>query len=114
MIKRFAIALFVLTSVPLAARAITPDQIASASRMYNGQHVDVTGRVMHVRARRLPSGAAYERFSLCATRCIQAVVSGVPALTEGQTITLHGTFYTWKNLGGYLLIRGVEVDAGSL
>ncbi len=114
MIKRFAMVLLVLMSVPLAAAAMTPDQIASSPRAYNGQHVEVTGRVTHLRALHLRNGTTYVRFSLCATRCIHAVVSGATALTEGETITVHGTYYGWKNFGTYMVHNGVAVDAGSL
>jgi hypothetical protein len=114
MIQRLAIALLVFASAPLAAGAMTPDQIASAPRVYNGQHVEVTGRVTHVHPLHLRNGTTYVRFSVCATRCIHAVVSGAAALTEGETITVHGTYYGWKNLGTYTVRNGVEIDPGSL
>ena len=114
MVKRFAIVLLVLASSPLAARAMTPDQIISASRSYEGRPVEVTGRVTHLRARRVPNGTTYVRFLLCATRCIEAVASGVSRLTEGETITVHGTYYGWRNFSTYTVHNGIVVDPGSL
>ncbi|HTV92223.1 MAG TPA: hypothetical protein VMG98_05865 [Verrucomicrobiae bacterium] len=114
MMQKFGIALLVLTSLPLAAGAMTPDQIASAPHAYNRQHIDVTGRVEHVRVERLPNGTQYESFSICATRCVQAVVVGAPAVTQGQTITVRGTYYGWKTFGTYTVRHAIQVDAGSL
>jgi hypothetical protein len=90
MAKRFVILLFALVLCPLAARAMTPDQIASAPRSFNAQHVEVTGRVAKLRTQRLPNGTSYLRFSLCAARCVQAIFFGASAITDGQTITVHG------------------------
>ena len=114
MMQRFAIALLMLASVPLAAAATTPDQIASAPHTYNAQRVEVTGRVTHLRVERLRNGTAYSSFSLCATRCVRAVVAGAPAIAEGQTLTIHGTYYGWKTFGAYTVRRAIAVDAGSL
>jgi hypothetical protein len=112
--KRFAIALLMLASVPLVAAAMTPDQIASTPHTYNGQRVEVTGRVMHLRVERLRNGTAYSSFSLCAARCVRAVVSGAPAIADGQTLTVRGTYYGLKTFGAYTLRRAIAVDAGSL
>jgi len=116
MTKRFALLfLLVLASCPLAARATTtPDQIASAPRSYNGQHVEVSGRVTRLRVQRLPNGTTYVRFFLCATRCVRAMFFGASAITEGQTITVHGTYYGLKDKSGYPVYHAIEVDAGSL
>lgn len=114
MIQRFAIVLLVLACTPLAAAAMTPDQIASAPRSFNGQRVEVTGRVTHLRVERLRNGSTYSSFSLCATRCVQAVVSGAPAVADGQTVTVRGTYYGWKTFGSHTVRRAIEVDTGSL
>jgi len=114
MIRKFAAVLLVLTSAPLAAYAMTPDQIATAPHSYNRQHVDVRGRVTHLRVQRLANGASYESFSLCASRCVQAVVVGAPTIVEGRTITVQGIYYGWKSFGAYTLRHAIEVDPGSL
>ncbi|MGD0968547.1 MAG: hypothetical protein ABR949_09700 [Candidatus Aquilonibacter sp.] len=114
MAKRFVILLFALVLCPLAARAMTPDQIASAPRSFNAQHVEVTGRVAKLRTQRLPNGTSYLRFSLCAARCVQAIFFGASAITDGQTITVHGTYYGWKDLGSYTIRHAIDVDLGSL
>lgn len=112
--KMFAIVLAVLVSVPLVARAVTPDQIDATPRLYNGQHVQVTGRVTDIQVERLSNGKAYTLFSLCATGCVGAFVVGAPALVAGQMITVHGTYYGLRNRGAYTIRHAVEVDAGSL
>lgn len=102
MIAKFAVLLMV-----------TIVQITTVSRDYDGKHVDVTGRAMHSRVAHLADGAAYVQFALCAQRCIHVVVLGTPAIAAGQTITVHGTFYSHKDLGGFVL-HGIEADPGSL
>src|SRR5580700_1515359 len=113
MAKRFAILLLALVLCPLAARATTPDQIASAPRSFNGQRVEVTGRVAQLRTQRLPNGTSYLRFSLCAARCVHAIFLGASAITDGQTITVRGTYYGWKDLGSYTIRRAIDVDPGT-
>ena len=102
-----------LTKFAALLLVVTIGQLHAGSHAYDGRHVDVTGRASRPHAGVLTDGTRYERFAVCAGWCMQVVAIGTPAIPAGQTITVHGTYYVHKNLGGFVL-HGIEADPGSL
>jgi hypothetical protein len=104
----------VLAILPLRASAATTDAIFAAPRAYDGQHVEVTGRVEHLHALRLSNGQPYLQFSICSAHCLFVFAPGSAPIIGGQTITIRGTYYNRKNVGGYVVRRGIAVDPAAL
>src|SRR5580658_10962029 len=61
---QFALLAAAMTALPLATRAATTTQILASPRNYDGQHVEVTGRIWHPRIVTEANGATYVRFIL--------------------------------------------------
>lgn len=117
MFKRFAIpaATFVLlAALPAAGSAATIAQILSSPSTYDGQHVDVRGSVEHLAQKVSHKGNPYVTFSLCSSQCIHVFGFGSPNLSDGQTITVHGTFAAVKHVSSYTFYNEVDADDGSL
>jgi len=92
---------------------LTITQVNAVPRNYDGRHVDVTGRALRSRVVSLPNGTTYTLFALCAAKCVHVTVLGTAVIPRGQTLTVHGTFYNRKDLGGFVL-HGILVDPGTL
>ena len=109
-----SIALGVFLISPIVALATTIDQILATPNAYDGQHVDVRGKVADLRAKVSHKGNAYVTFSLCSDRCIHVFAFGAPSIKDGQTITVRGTFAAVKQTGGYTFRNEIDADDGSL
>lgn len=117
MFKRFAVpaAAFVLfAALPAASCAATIAQILSGSSSYDGQHVEVRGTVEHLEQNVSHKGNPYVTFSLCSSQCIHVFAFGSPSLSDGQTITVHGTFAAVKHVSSYTFYNEIDADEGSL
>lgn len=104
MFKRFAIpaaAFVLLAALPAAGSAATIAQILGTPSSYDGQHVDVRGTVEHLEQKVSHKGNSYVTFSLCSSQCIHVFGFGSPSLSDGQTITVHGTFAAVKHVSSY-------------
>ena len=113
---RFAIpatALALLAALPAAASQATIDQILGSPANYDGRHVDVKGTVEHLEQKVSHQGNPYTTFSLCSNRCIKVFAFGDFAKSNGQTVTVHGTYETVNHINGYTLDNGIESDGGS-
>ena len=99
---------------PIVASATTIAQVLASPSSYDGQHVDVTGRVSGLRSKTSHRGNAYVTFSLCSDRCVHVFAFGTPNISDGQTITVHGTFAAVKHVGEYTFYNEVDADDGSL
>ena len=110
---QFALLAAAMTALPLATRAATTTQILASPRNYDGQHVEVTGRIWHPRIVTEANGATYVRFILCYGRCVRVFASGRPSLISGATITLRGTYFLRTNIGGRNVVNVIEADPGS-
>jgi hypothetical protein len=117
MFKRFALATTafgLLAVLPAASSAATIAQILVSPSGYDGQHVDVRGTVEHLEQKVSHRGNPYVTFSLCSTQCIHVFGFGTPSLSDGQTITVHGTYERVKHTSGYTFYNEIDADDGSL
>ena len=117
MFRRFAIpaALFVFSAVlPATGFAATIGQILGSPSSYDGSHVDVRGTVEHLEQKLSHKGNPYVTFSLCSGQCIHVFGFGTPGISDGQTITVHGTYKAVKHVSGYTFYNEVDADDGSL
>ncbi len=117
MFQRFAsaAALFVfLVGLPAATSAATIAQILGSASTYDGQHVDVRGTVERLEQKVSHKGNPYVTFSLCSGHCIRVFAFGTPSISDGQTITVHGTYEAVKHASGYTFYNEVDADDGSL
>lgn len=115
--KRFAIpaAIFVLlATLPAAGSAGTIAQILGSPSSYDGSHVDVKGTVEHLERKVSDKGNPYVTFSLCSSQCIHVFAFGSPSISDGQTITVHGTYEAVKHVSGYTFYNEIDADDGSL
>jgi hypothetical protein len=117
MFQRFVIPAAVfsfLAALPAASSATTIAQILGGPSTYDGQHVDVRGMVERLEQKVSHKGNPYVTFSLCAAQCIHVFGFGSPSLSDGQTITVHGTFAAVKHVSGYTFYNEIDADDGSL
>ncbi|MGA8574239.1 MAG: hypothetical protein WB609_00940 [Candidatus Cybelea sp.] len=117
MFKRFAIPCVVsalLAALPVASSAATIIQILGSPSTYDAQHVDVRGTVEHLEQKVSHKGNPYVTFSLCSSQCIHVFGFGSPRLSDGQTITVHGTYEAVKHVSGYTFYNEIDADDGSL
>jgi hypothetical protein len=118
MFKRFAIPAavfgFLAAALPTASSAATVAQILGSPSTYDGQHVDVRGMVERLEQKVSHKGNPYVTFTLCSTQCIHVFGFGTPSLSDGQTITVHGTYETVKRVSGYTFHNEIDADDGSL
>jgi hypothetical protein len=99
------------------AAATAGDSIAAILRSptsYDGKHVDVTGTIRGLREKTSHKGNAYDTFSICSDGCLHVFTFGRPRITDGQTITVHGTFAAVKHVGAYTFRNEIDADEGSL
>jgi hypothetical protein len=113
--KTLIVIAFAATTVffSVAARATTIDQVLGSPSAYDGQHVEVTGKVGGLRETVSRKGNPYATFSLCSERCIHVFTFGSPRISNGQTITVHGTFESVKHQGEYMFYNEIDADEGS-
>lgn len=117
MFKRFVIpaTLFgLLAALPAASSATTIAQVLGSPSTYDGRHVDVKGTVEHLEQKTSHKGNPYVTFSLCSGQCIHVFAFGTPSISDGQTITVHGSYESVKHVSGYTFYNEVDADDGSL
>jgi hypothetical protein len=117
MFKRLATpaALFALVAlVPAMTSAATITQILASPSTYDGSRVDVRGTVEHLEQKVSHRGNPYVIFSICSSQCIHVFAFGAPSITNGQTITVHGTYETVKHVSGYTFYNEIDANDGSL
>lgn len=78
---------------------VAPSDLLNKPSFYDGQHVAVTGRVQNIQEKTM-ANSVYDNFELCDQRCVRIVALGRPAISEGQRVTVHGTFNTVKGPPG--------------
>jgi hypothetical protein len=115
--QRFTIsaAVFVvLAAVPSMGSAATIAQILGSASKYDGQHVDVRGTVERLEQKVSHKGNPYVTFSICSSQCLHVFAFGTPSISDGQTITVHGTYEAVKRVSGYTFYNEMDADDGSL
>ena len=116
-IAQILVAILILSAVGIAAAAdsaISPTTLLSHPYTYNDQHVAVSGIVRDVEERTSQRGNEYDIFDLCDSHCVRVFTWGHPAVSEGQKLTVHGTFEVTKRVGVYTFHNEIETDEGSL
>ncbi|HYL27470.1 MAG TPA: hypothetical protein VEW74_06505 [Candidatus Nitrosotalea sp.] len=103
-------AAIVLFALPVAGPAATIDQIAGRPANYDGQHVDVNGTVEHLARKVSHQGNPYVTFTLCSAHCVNVIAFGDPAMRNGQTLTVHGTYANVQHVGGNTLYNAIVSD----
>jgi hypothetical protein len=103
-----------LAFAPIAASAATITQLLANPSTFDGQHVDVTGKIEDLKSKVSHKGNAYVTFSLCSGRCVHVFAFGSPNISDGQSITVHGTFAAVKHTGSYTFYNEIDADDGSL
>jgi hypothetical protein len=108
-------ALAFLMAVPIAGLAASTSvaQILSSPSTYDGSHVVVSGTVSGLVQKTSHKGNPYVTFSLCSNQCIHVFAFGSPSISDGQRITVHGTFEAVKRVGGYTFYNEIDADDGS-
>ena len=117
MVRRFAIpaAMFAfIAALSAAASAATIAQILGNPLSYDNQHVDVRGTVEHLQQKVSHRGNPYVTFSLCSSKCIHIFGFGSPDISDGQSMTVHGTYEAVKHVSGYTFYNEIDADDGSL
>jgi hypothetical protein len=106
------IAVFIAASVACAAAAtISPGYLLAHGSTYDGRSVTVAGSISAFRPHVSHKGNAYVTFEVCATSsCVHVFEWGSPELTEGQSLTVHGTFSVQKHVGQYTFYNEIEVE----
>src|SRR5947209_16711109 len=79
------------------ATAVAPAQIAGVlanPTSFDGRHLSVSGTIAKLAEKTSRRGNDYTTFDLCdGTSCIHVYSYGHPKLTNGQTLTVTGTFF---------------------
>lgn len=117
MFRRFALvaALVVISAaLPAAASTATVPQLLANPSSYDGSHVDVTGKIQKLEQKTSHKGNPYVTFSLCSTQCVHVFGFGTPSISDGQTITVHGTYAAVKHVSGYTFYNEIDADDDSL
>lgn len=109
-----AVAFVFWAALPAATLAATIGQIVGSPSSYDGSHVDVRGTVEHLEQKVSHKGNPYVTFSLCSGQCIHVFAFGTPRVSDGQAITVHGTYEAVKHVSGYTFYNEVDADDGSL
>lgn len=91
------------------ALTLTVDALLNKPSKFDGQQVDVSGTVTQLQRSVSREGNPYVTFQLCASRCVHVFEFGSPTLTEGQRLTVRGTFAAVKHVGKYTFYN--EIDA---
>lgn len=111
----FSVALFgFCAALPAMAGAATVGQILASPSSYDGQHVNVSGTVEQLERKVSHRGNPYVTFSLCSGPCVHVFAFGTPSISDGQTITVRGTFAAVKHVSGYTFFSEIDADDHSL
>ena len=101
-----------LPAVCLGATTIT--QVLSRPSAYDGKHIHVRGTVEHLEQKVSHKGNPYVTFALCSGQCIHVFGFGSPSISDGQAITVQGTYESVKRVSGYTFYNEIDADDGSL
>ena len=103
------LAIPMVSALPASA-ADSIDAIVATPSHYDGSTVDVTGTAKNVKARTSKKGNDYETFQVCQTQCVNVYSFGHPAVTNGATVRVQGSFVADKSMGSFDIKN--EIDAG--
>jgi hypothetical protein len=98
--------LIALCTGPALADAIA--DIAAHPSNFDGKSVDVRGTVRGLREKTSARGNAYDTFKLCSTSCVSVFVFGRPAVSNGGTAEVQGTFSAVHRVGRYTFYNEIE------
>jgi hypothetical protein len=115
LVKRSAVpaaAFALFTALPAAASTATIDRILGSPTSYDGRHVEVKGTVEHLERKMSHQGDPYVTFSLCSSQCINVFEFGNPGTSNGQTITVRGTYDKVNHISGYTIYNGIKAGGG--
>jgi len=87
------------------------NDIVSDPGRWDGRHVKIAGTISAVEERTAINGRAYDVFSLCDGSCMRVFMDGRPKLTDGQMLTVEGTFSAAKRIGEIQLQNDVQADS---
>ncbi len=104
----------VSAALPVQAATVTVAQLLSNPSSYDGSHVDVTGTIQKFVQKMSHKGNPYVTFSLFSTQCVHVFGFGTASISDGQTITVHGTYTAVKHVNGYTFYHEIDADEGSL
>lgn len=108
-------ALFVFSDAPPAlARSATIAQILANPSSYDGDHVSVSGTIQKLERKVSAKGTHYVTFSLCSSQCIDVYGFGSANISDGQTITVFGTFQVVRHLDSFTFNNAIHADYDSL
>lgn len=93
---------------------VTPSALLESPSSYNGKRVAVPGVVERIRELYTRHHDAYDDFRLCDAQCVSVFIRGRPSITNGQNVTVHGTFQTAELFGEYTYKNVIEADDDSL
>lgn len=97
--------IFVFAQVLVTAAAL----LAHASS-YDGKMVTLSGTVQNLHHKISQKGNAYTTFSLCdLSRCVRVFEFGSPAIADGQTRTVTGTFAVSRQVGATTYHNEIDV-----
>jgi hypothetical protein len=84
----------------LAQILVTAASLLAHASSYDGKMVTISGTVERVAHRVSHKGNSYTTFSLCdQSRCVRVFEFGSPAIADGQTRTVTGTFAVARHVG---------------
>ena len=97
--------------LPIVAQAAGISSIFDAPQVLNGKTITVRGTVVNFHENpSLP--VASVTFSLCGGGCVRVYAAGRPKLSNGQSITVTGTFSMVDHINGYVYYN--QIDATEL
>lgn len=116
--SRFALLILLLISLAsasVAAAEVTVSQLLANALAFDGRHVTVSGTIRSIKLVNFRSGQKYETFQLCeqSGHCVRVFAVGHPHITEGERITVNGTFQTDTSFGPFVLHDEILEDTGS-
>lgn len=100
-----------VAALPLAASAAAIAQITAHPAAFDGRVVTVSGTVSALRSRVSRKGNPYETFALCSSSCVHVFTFGQPAIRDGESVSVTGTFAAVKHVGPYTFHD--EIDTSS-
>lgn len=88
------------TPAPQIGPPILVDDVLAQSREYDNKLVEAVGTARNVRTDATPRGAVLQ-FDLCGHRCIHVLDAKNPAVQDGTTATVTGTFHAHFSRGRF-------------
>lgn len=94
----------------LAQVLVTTAALLAHASSYDGKMVTVSGTVTEVRHHTSHKGNAYTTFGLCdESHCVRVFEFGSPAIANGQTRTVTGTFAVSRKVGNATFRDEIDV-----